>query len=68
MNYIIDIKILSQSRNKNEKDREWDEEHSGKYLISKLNHAFIPKKPIAETFLTLIRDVYGDKITKVEIA
>ena len=65
---IIDIKILNQSADKNEKDKEWDQEHSGKYLISKLNHAFVPKKPIAETFLTLIRDVYGDKITKVEIA
>ena len=65
---IIDIKIMSQSRDKNTTDKEWDQEHSGKYLISKLNHAIVPKKPIAETFLTLIRDVYGDKITKVEIA
>ena len=59
---------MSQSADKNKPDGEWDREHSGKYLISKINHAFVPKKPMAETFLTLIRDVYGDEITKVEIA
>jgi hypothetical protein len=64
---IIDVKIMSQSADKNKPDKEWDKEHSGKYLISKVNHAFVPKKPIAETFLTLIRDVYGDEITEVEI-
>lgn len=63
---LIDVKIMSQSKDKNTEP--WDKEHSGKYLISKLNHAFVPKKPITETFLTLIRDVYGDTITKVETA
>ena len=60
----IDVKIMSQSTDKNK--HPWDAEHSGTYLISKLNHAFVPKKPITETFLTLIRDVYGDTTTKVE--
>ena len=60
----IDVKIMSQSSDKN--THPWDAEHSGTYLISKLNHAFVPKKPITETFLTLIRDVYGDTTTKVE--
>tara|TARA_B100001250_G_scaffold70073_1_gene56450 strand:- start:1779 stop:3263 length:1485 start_codon:yes stop_codon:yes gene_type:complete len=64
---LIDVKIMNQTINKNKPGQEWDAEHSGKYLISKLNHAFVPKKPITETFLTLIRDVYGDEITKVEI-
>tara|TARA_B100000945_G_scaffold175825_1_gene141059 strand:- start:216 stop:686 length:471 start_codon:yes stop_codon:yes gene_type:complete len=60
----IDVKIMSQSSDKNK--HPWDAEHSGTYLISKLNHAFVPKKPITETFLTLIRDVYGDTTTKVQ--
>ena len=60
----IDVKIMSQSTDKNK--HPWDAEHSGTYLISKLNHAFVPKKPITETFLTLIRDVYGDTTTKVQ--
>ncbi len=62
----IDIKIMSQSADKN--THPWDKEHSGSYLISKLNHAFVPKQPMTETFLTLIRDVYGDDTTKVETA
>tara|TARA_B100001250_G_scaffold20530_1_gene17429 strand:+ start:1671 stop:3122 length:1452 start_codon:yes stop_codon:yes gene_type:complete len=60
----IDVKIMSQSKDK--KEHPWDKEHSGTYLISRLNHAFAPKEPIAETFLTLIRDVYGDDTTDVE--
>mgnify|MGYP001179043956 CR=1 FL=1 len=62
----INVKIMSQSSDKHTPGREWDAEHSGVYLISKLNHAFVPKQPITETFLTLIRDVYGDDVTKVE--
>ena len=66
MGDIINIRIMSQSRDK--KTHPWDKEHSGAYLISKLNHAFLPKKPMTETFLTLIRDVYGNETTKVETA
>ena len=64
----IDVKIMSQSSDKN--THPWDAEHSGTYLISKLNHAFLPSlaTPMTETFLTLVRDVYGDKITKVKTA
>jgi len=65
---LVDIKIMNQTAEKKTPGKEWDAEHSGKYLISKLNHAFVPKKPMTETFLTLIRDVYGDGVTKVEIA
>lgn len=61
---VIVIKVLSQSPDK--KTNPWDREHSGSYLISKLNHAFGIKQAEARTFLTLIRDVYGDKITNVE--
>ncbi len=60
----IDIKVMSQSPDK--KTNPWDREHSGTYLISKVNHAFAIKKAEARTFLTLIRDVYGDKVTNVE--
>ena len=67
MGYLFDVKIIHHASDKKTPCREWDKEHSGKYLISKLNHAFVPKKPMTETFLTLIRDVYGDEITKVEI-
>ena len=62
----IDIKIMNQQSNKNKPGQAYDPEHSGVYLISKLNHAFVPKQPITETFLTVIRDVYGDKTTEVE--
>ena len=64
---LVDVKIMNQASTKQTSGQEWDAEHSGKYLISKLNHAFVPKKSMTETFLTLIRDVYGDEITKVEI-
>ena len=64
---LIKVNIMNQTADKKTPGKEWDAEHSGKYLISKLNHAFVPKKPMTETFLTLIRDVYGDEITKVEI-
>jgi len=62
----IDVKIMNQKSNKNDPGQTYDPEHSGVYLISKLNHAFVPKQPITETFLTLIRDVYGDETTDVE--
>jgi len=67
---IIDVKIMNQSSDKDDKGKMFDSEHSGSYLISKLNHAFLPSlaTPMTETFLTLVRDVYGDKITKVKTA
>ena len=37
----------------------YDPEHSGVYLIAKLNHAMSPKEAKGNTHLTLVRDSYG---------
>jgi hypothetical protein len=36
-----------------------DKEHSGVYLVAKLNHALDPKSAKGNTYLTLVRDSYG---------
>lgn len=36
-----------------------DKEHSGVYLVAKLNHALDPKTAKGNTYLTLVRDSYG---------
>lgn len=55
----IEIQIPNQIPTENRKQNPYDEEHSGMYLISQLNHAFDPKDRKMNTFLTLIRDSYG---------
>jgi len=64
----IEIEIPNQIPTENRKQNPYDEEHSGMYLISELNHAFDPKDRKMNTFLTLIRDSYGkrDVASKVE--
>lgn len=56
---IINVKIPNQEVPQVRKTKQWDPEHSGNYLIAKVNHSFNVKSPMAETFLTLIRDSYG---------
>lgn len=55
----IEIRIPNQIPSANRKEQPYDPEHSGVYLISEVNHAFIPKKKLTTTYLTLIRDSYG---------
>ncbi len=55
----IEIKIPNQIPSANRTEQPYDPEHSGVYLISEVNHAFIPKEKLTTTYLTLIRDSYG---------
>ncbi|MFZ9146143.1 MAG: hypothetical protein ACO21H_02735 [Sediminibacterium sp.] len=55
----IEIRIPNQIPSANRKEQPYDPEHSGIYLISEVNHAFVPKKKLSSTYLTLIRDSYG---------
>jgi len=52
------------------KTEEFDPEHSGVYLIAKLNHAYDIPNIKGNTHLTLIRDSYGrrDEESKAETA
>lgn len=49
-------------------EERWDPEHSGVYLIARLNHAYDVKNLKGNTHLTLIRDSYGrkDDVSKAE--
>ena len=63
----IEIRIPNQKQEKDREKEVWDPEHSGTYLIKKLNHQFdIPGQNVY-TVLELIRDSYGikDKESKV---
>ena len=64
----IEVRIPDQkAEQKREEGEVWDQEHSGTYLIKKLNHQFdIPGQNVY-TVLELIRDSYGikDKESKV---
>lgn len=64
----IEIKIPNQIPSASRTQQPYDPEHSGVYLISQINHAFVPKEKLTTTYLTLIRDSYGgpDNISKVE--
>lgn len=64
----IEIKIPNQIPTGDRLQQQYDPEHSGVYLISEINHVFIPKERISTTFLTLIRDSYGspDIASKVQ--
>lgn len=63
----IEIEIPNQIPTASRKEQPYDEEHSGVYLISELNHAFDPKKRQMNTYLTLIRDSYGKKDTASKV-
>jgi hypothetical protein len=64
----IEIKIPNQIPSADRTQQQYDTEHSGVYLISEVNHVFIPKEKLTTTFLTLIRDSYGspDSTSKVQ--
>lgn len=64
----IEILIPNQIPTNNRAQNLYDDEHSGTYLISEVNHAFSPKDFKCTTYLTLIRDSYGrqDSSSKVK--
>ncbi len=63
----VEIRINNQVPDQNREDEVWDPEHSGTYLIKKLNHQFDIANQNVYTVLELIRDSYGikDKDTKI---
>jgi hypothetical protein len=63
----IEIKIPNQIPSANRIGEPYDTEHSGVYLISEVNHAFIPKKKLSTTYLTLIRDSYGSPTSSSKV-
>jgi hypothetical protein len=64
----IEIKIPNQIPSASRTEEQYDPEHSGIYLISEINHVFLPKERLTTTHLTLIRDSYGrpDLSSKVQ--
>lgn len=64
----IEILIPNQVPSSRRTEQKYDNEHSGVYLISEINHAFSPKTFKCNTHLTLIRDSYGrqDSASKVK--
>jgi len=57
----IEIRVPNQVPD-SERDKElWDQESSGTYLVSKLNHQFDIKNKSVYTVLELVRDSYGIK-------
>ena len=63
----VEIRINNQVPDVDREDEVWDPEHSGTYLIKKLNHQFDIANQNVYTVLELIRDSYGikDKDTKI---
>ncbi len=57
----IEILIPNQIPTRDRTEQSYDDEHSGVYLISQVNHAFSPKEEKSTSHLTLIRDSYGRK-------
>lgn len=55
----INIYIPNQIPSANRTADPYDTEHSGTYLISKINHVVESKNEVGVSFLTLIRDTYG---------
>lgn len=55
----IEILIPNQIPTSKRASQVYDNEHSGVYLISELQHAFSPKERKSTTYMTLIRDSYG---------
>ena len=58
---LIEIRIPNQVPDKARDDEKFDKEHSGTYLIKKLNHQFDILDQSVYTVLDLIRDSYGIK-------
>ena len=55
----VEIQIPNQIPSSERQPDVYDPEHSGVYLIAKLNHAVDVKNAKANTYLTLVRDSYG---------
>jgi len=66
----VEIFIPNMIPSKDRSEESWDPEHSGVYLIAKVNHAYDFKNIKGNTHLTLIRDSYGrrDGDSKAETA
>jgi hypothetical protein len=66
----VEILIPNMIPTPERKTEEFDPEHSGVYLIAKLNHAYDIPNIKGNTHLTLIRDSYGrrDEESKAETA
>lgn len=66
----VEIFIPNMIPSKDRSEESWDPEHSGVYLIAKVNHAYDLKNIKGNTHLTLIRDSYGrrDGESKAETA
>jgi len=65
----IEVRIPNQVTDEKRTETDtWDPEHSGTYLISKLNHQFDIPNQTVYTVLDLIRDSYGirDKESKTQ--
>ena len=58
---LIEIRIPNQLPDQARDDEQYDPEHSGTYLIKKLNHQFNVLDQTVHTVLDLIRDSYGIK-------
>ena len=58
---LIEIRIPNQLPDNVRDDEQYDPEHSGTYLIKKLNHQFNVLDQTVHTVLDLIRDSYGIK-------
>ena len=58
---LIEIRIPNQVEDQSRDDERYDPEHSGTYLIKKLNHQFNVLDQTVHTVLDLIRDSYGIK-------
>ena len=58
---LIEIRIPNQVTDQARDDEKYDPEHSGTYLIKKLNHQFNILDQTVYTVLDLIRDSYGIK-------
>lgn len=63
----VEIRIPNQVDDKAREKEVWDPEHSGTYLIRKLNHQFDIQNQTVYTVLDLMRDSYGiaEKESKV---
>lgn len=57
----VEIMIPNMIPTPDRKEEAYDPEHSGVYLIAKLNHAYDVRNLKGNTHLTLIRDSYGRK-------
>jgi len=63
----ITVKLPNQIPTKNRTQVAYDPEHSGDYLISKVNHVFDFKNKVTNTWMSLIRDTYGSSEIASEV-